>query len=142
MARANLNKSKKVLTSTTKASKYISKRPRICINGPHFIKFSKTVFLISKSCFTMFTFRGTFTKKIWVSKGGFQLMQILGFLGMYFDAVVAEVKTFFYFYLEWLRPYCDYTHYLRTFFREIHMKPILYFNDILNLILFCCVIKL
>ena len=32
MARANLNKSKKVLTSTITASKYILKRPRICIN--------------------------------------------------------------------------------------------------------------
>jgi hypothetical protein len=29
---------------------------------PHFIKFSKTVFLLSKSCFTMFTFRSTFSK--------------------------------------------------------------------------------
>ena len=27
-------------------------------------------------------------------KGGFQLMQILGLLGMYFDAVVVGVKTF------------------------------------------------
>jgi hypothetical protein len=26
--------------------------------------------------------------------GGFQLMQILGLLGIYFDAVVVEVKTF------------------------------------------------
>ena len=33
MAKANLNKSKKVLTSTTTASKYIPKRPRICINS-------------------------------------------------------------------------------------------------------------
>ena len=32
MARANLNKSKKVLTSTITASKYIPKRPRIFIN--------------------------------------------------------------------------------------------------------------
>ena len=32
MARDNLNKSKKVLTFTTTASKYITKRPRICIN--------------------------------------------------------------------------------------------------------------
>ena len=33
-------------------------------------------------------------------------MQILGlFLGMYFDAVVVEVKTF-YFYSDWLWPYC------------------------------------
>ena len=39
----------------------------ILLFRPHFIKFSKTVFyfntlLKSKSCFTMFTFRGTFTK--------------------------------------------------------------------------------
>ena len=33
----------------------------------------------------MFTFRDTFT-------GGFQLIQILGLLGMYFDAVVVEVE--------------------------------------------------
>ena len=32
MARANLNKSKKVLTSTTIVSKYIPKMSRICIN--------------------------------------------------------------------------------------------------------------
>ena len=32
-----------------------------------------------------------FIKKVW--KGGFQLMLILGLLGMYFDAVVVEVKT-------------------------------------------------
>ena len=32
VARANLNYSKKVLTSTTTAPKYIPKRPRICIN--------------------------------------------------------------------------------------------------------------
>ena len=40
----------------------------------------------------MFTFRGTFTKYIWVWKGRFQLMQILGLLGVYFDAVVVEYK--------------------------------------------------
>ena len=32
MARANLNKSEKFLTNTTAASKYIPRRPRICIN--------------------------------------------------------------------------------------------------------------
>ena len=34
-------------------------------------------------------------KILWseVWKGGFQLMQILGLLGMYFDAVAAEVKN-------------------------------------------------
>ena len=30
----------------------------------------------------------------WFWKGGFQLIHILGLLGMYFDAVVVEVKTF------------------------------------------------
>ena len=32
---------------------------------PQFLKFSKNCFLLSKSCFTMFTFWGTFTNKIW-----------------------------------------------------------------------------
>ena len=36
---------------------------------------------------------GTFTKKIWVWKGGFQLMQILGLLGMSFDAAVVFVTS-------------------------------------------------
>ena len=37
-----------------------------------------------------------FLKILWseVRKGGFQLIQILGLLGMYFDAVVVEVKPF------------------------------------------------
>ena len=34
-------------------------------------------------------------------------MQILGLLGMYFDAVVVEVETFFYFYSDCLWPYWD-----------------------------------
>ena len=41
----------------------------------------------------MFTFRGAFTNQIWLWKGGFQLMQILGLLGMYFDAVVVFVTN-------------------------------------------------
>ena len=49
MARANLNKSKKVLTSTTTASKYIPKIPEsvsveIPPFRPHFINLLKTVF--------------------------------------------------------------------------------------------------
>ena len=63
MARTNLKRSEVFLTNTTAASKYIPGRPRISINwNPPFqiIKFSKTVW--SKSCFTMFTFRVTFTK--------------------------------------------------------------------------------
>ena len=53
MARANLNKSEWLVTNTTAASKYIPKRPRICINWnppfrPHFIKVSKAVNLTSQ----------------------------------------------------------------------------------------------
>ena len=33
-------------------------------------------------------------------------MQILGLQGMYFDAVVVEFKTFFYFDSNWLWPFC------------------------------------
>ena len=33
-------------------------------------------------------------------------MQILSLLGMYFDTAVVKVKTF-YFYSDWLWPYCD-----------------------------------
>ena len=43
-----------------------------------------------------------FLKNLWseVWKGGFQLMQILGLLGMYFDAVVVEVKTFLHLHIQ------------------------------------------
>ena len=64
MARANLNKSKRVLTFTNTASKYIPKRSKISnmyqLKSP--FQTSKTAFLLSKSCFKMLTFRGTFTK--------------------------------------------------------------------------------
>ena len=33
--------------------------------------------------------------EVWKIQFQFQLMQILGVMGMYFDAVVVEVKTFF-----------------------------------------------
>ena len=33
-------------------------------------------------------------------------MQILGLLGMYFDAVVVEVEKFLLFFSNWLWPYC------------------------------------
>ena len=39
VARANLNKNKEVLTSTTRASKYIPKRPRICISVNSVVEF-------------------------------------------------------------------------------------------------------
>ena len=43
-------KSEELVTNATAASKYMPKRPRICINGnppfrPHFLKFSKPDFL-------------------------------------------------------------------------------------------------
>jgi len=96
MALANLNKSEELVTNTTTASKYMSMRPRICNNGnPLFqtslLKIFKNCW--SKSYFTTFTFRGTFNKQIWVWKGGFQMMQILDLLGMYFDAWVVFVTN-------------------------------------------------
>ena len=99
MARANLNKSKKVLTSTTTASKYIPKRPRICINwNPPFqtqiylVKVPLNVNIVKQDLLNKKQFLKILWSEVW--KGGFQLIQILGLLGMYFDAVVAEVKTF------------------------------------------------
>ena len=82
MAIANLNKTEKLVTNTTTASKYMPKMPRICINGnPPFRtslhKTFKNCFLWSKFYFTMLTFRRTFNKKIWVWQGEFQMMQIL-----------------------------------------------------------------
>ena len=41
-----------------------------------------------------------------VQKWGFQLMQILGLLGMYFDAVVVEVEKYLLF-SDWLWPYLN-----------------------------------
>ena len=67
MARANLNNSKKVLTSITTASKYLGGPESVSFEippfRPHFIKLSKSVsYEVCKSCVTMFTFRGTFIK--------------------------------------------------------------------------------
>ena len=71
MARANLNKSKKSLDFYYHSIK-VSTYPR----GPEPEQFCKF-------------------QKVRSEKGGFQLIQILGLLGMYFDAVVVEVETFF-----------------------------------------------
>ena len=99
MARANLNKSKKVLTSTTTVSKYIPKRPRICINwNPPFqtqiylVKVPLNVNIVQQDLLNKNQFLKILWSEVW--KGGFQLIQILGLFGMYFDAVVVEVKTF------------------------------------------------
>ena len=70
MARANLNKSEVFLTNNTAASIFYEEN--LVSQCAHL-----EVFLLSK----------------FGSERGFQLMQILGLLGMYFDAVVVEVKT-------------------------------------------------
>ena len=99
MVRANLNKSKKVLTSSTTASKYILKRPRICINwNPPFqtqiylVKVPLNVNIVKQDLLNKKQFLKILWSEVW--KGGFQLMQILGLLGMYFDAVVVEVEKY------------------------------------------------
>ena len=49
MARANMNKSEKLVTNTTTASKYTPKRPGICINWNP--PFQTSLHKIYKSCF-------------------------------------------------------------------------------------------
>ena len=99
MARVNLKKSKYFSTSTTTASKYIPKRHRICINwNPPFqtqmklVKVPLNVNIVKQDLLNKKQFLKILWSEVW--KGGFQLIQILGLLGMYFDAVVVEVKTF------------------------------------------------
>ena len=99
MDSANLNKSKKVSTSTTTASKYIPKRPRICINwNPPFqtqiylVKVPLNVNIVKQDLLNKKKLLKILWSAVW--KGGFQLIQILGLLGMHFEAVVVEVKTF------------------------------------------------
>ena len=99
MAMANLNKSEELVTNTTAASKYMPKRPRICINGnlpfqTLLHKIFKNYFLWSKSYFTTLIFRGKLLiSKFWSERGDFK-MQILGLLGMYFDASEGFVINF------------------------------------------------
>ena len=92
-------KSKNFSTSTTTASKYIPKRPRICINwNPSFqtkidlVKVPLKVNIVKQDLLNKKQVLKILWSEFW--KGGFQLIQILGLLGMYFDAVVVEVKTF------------------------------------------------
>ena len=98
MARANLNKSKKVLTFTTTASKYIPKRPRICINwNPPFqtqiylVKVPLNVNIVKQDLLHKKQFFKILWSEVW--NGGFQLMLILVILDMFFDAVVVFVTS-------------------------------------------------
>ena len=89
MVSVNMNKSVGLVTNTTTASEYVGDPESVSIEIPpfrlHFIKFLKTVFyavnLVSQ-CSHL---------EIWVQKEGFQLIQILGLLCMYFDAAVVFV---------------------------------------------------
>ena len=110
MARADLNKRENLMKNTTAALKYIPKRLRICINwNPPFqtklylLKVPLNVNIVKQDLLN----KNQFLKILWsvVWKGGFQLMQILGLLGMYFDAVVVEVEKCLLF-SDWLWPYC------------------------------------
>ena len=99
MARANLKKSKYFSTSTTTASKYIPKRPRIYINwNPPFqiqiilVNVPLNVNIVKQDLLNKKQFLEILWSEVW--KRGFQLMQILGLLGMYFDAVVVEVEKY------------------------------------------------
>ena len=100
MARANLNKSVWLVTNNTTASKYIPKRTRICIiwNSPfqtqiYLVKVPLNVNVVKQDLLNKKQFLKILWSEVW--KGGFHLIQILGLLGMYFDAVVVEVKIFF-----------------------------------------------
>ena len=97
MTRANLNKNEKFLTNAIPASKYIPKRPRIWINwNPPFhtriylVNVPLNVNTVKPDLLNKKQFLKILWNEVW--KGGFQLIQILGLLDMYFDAVVVFVK--------------------------------------------------
>ena len=84
------------MTNTTAASKYIPKRPKSASIEiplwfrPHFLEFSKTV-----SYEVNLTSQHSHLEVLLLNKFGSELMQILGLIGMYNDAVVVEVNIFF-----------------------------------------------
>ena len=123
MAWANLNKSKKVLTSTTTASKYIPKRPKICINWNP--PFQTQIYLVKVPLNVNIVKQDLANKKtVWKfyevrsERGGFQFIQILGLLGMCFDAVVVKVKTLVLFRLA-LASLCVYQYVLTNCVQKI-----------------------
>ena len=99
MARANRKKSKYFSTYTTTASKYIPKRPRICINwNPPFqtqiylVNVPLNVNIVKQDLLNKKQFLKILWSEVW--KGVFQLMHILDLFGMYFDAVVVKVDKY------------------------------------------------
>ena len=103
MATANIKKSLELVTNTTAASKYIPRRPRISINWNP--PFQTQIYLLnskkqknSKNFESLRKFLKNYIfwnllSKFGLWKGGFQLMLILGLLGMYLDAAVVFVTN-------------------------------------------------
>ena len=98
MATANPNKSKKSLDFYYHSIKlytqeahnlHLSKSP---LSDPKIYLVNCNSTSKCKHCETRFFLVKILWSEVW--KGGCQLIQILGFLGMYYDAVVVEVKTF------------------------------------------------
>ena len=118
MARANLKKSKYFSTSTSTASTYVPKRLRICINwNPPFqtqiylVNVPLNVNIVKQDLLNKKQFLKILWSEVW--KGGFQLMQILGLFGMYFDSVVVEVEKYLLFFSDWLWPYCELSYIMK-----------------------------
>ena len=59
-------------------------------------------------------------------------MQILGLLGMYFDTVVVEVKTFSYFYSDWIWPYCGRKEILKIQALKIYILSVTYKSKVID----------
>ena len=62
-------------------------------NRPHIINFSKTVSFEVNLTLQHSHLEVLLLTKFWSEMGGFQLMQILGLLGMYFDVSVVFVTS-------------------------------------------------
>ena len=84
--------------STTTASKYIPKTPRICINWNssfqiqiYWVNVPLNVNIVKQDLLYKKQFLKILLSEVW--KEEFQLMQILGLLGMIFHAVVVEVEV-------------------------------------------------
>jgi hypothetical protein len=61
-------------------------------------------------------------------------MQILGLLGMYFDAVVVEVEKYLLF-SDWLWPYCDFFYITKSSIKKVGdcLKFLWPFQNVLTL---------
>ena len=90
MARANSNKSESLVTNTTAESESASIEIPPFQNQIYLVKVPLTANVVKQDLLNKKEFLKILLSEVW--KGGFQLMQILGLLGMWFDAVVVEVE--------------------------------------------------